>query len=54
MLSKAMNGSSEKARPSRHLPIKAGSSCSITRCRSNNPRSCQSLLLRGTISTLLA
>jgi hypothetical protein len=43
-----------KARPSRHLPMKAGSSSSSTRCRSNNPRSCQSLLLKGTVSTLLA
>ncbi|MNN88849.1 hypothetical protein D3C81_2065850 [compost metagenome] len=54
MLNRAMNGNRDSASPSRHLPMKAGSSSSITRWRSNRPRSCQSLLLSGTVSTVLA
>ncbi|MNP34519.1 hypothetical protein D3C76_1278090 [compost metagenome] len=53
MFSRTINGSMAKDRPSRHLPMKAGSSSSSTRWRSNSPRNCQSLLLNGTVSTLL-
>jgi hypothetical protein len=53
MFIRTINGSME-SQAQQALANQAGSSSSSTRCRSNNPRSCQSLLLKGTVSTLLA